>query len=182
MLWNSSNTLGCAWNVRCANMTGFPSMTFFVCEYSDSWYAPMPRLTTGNYWPQGNIGTQPPGTLYAENVPRWAKWTDEQVPDVPFTAPPGGGSFTSPTRTPTVGGMGSPRGAAATGATSAAANVSLKPRCRIRQFTPAFFGSRADGRRRAYCPACWRVARWCRRRARTLIPPAPPPSCLMRGA
>ncbi|TXT15244.1 uncharacterized protein COLE_01437 [Cutaneotrichosporon oleaginosum] len=72
MMWNASNTLGCAWNVDCANTTAFPSMTYFVC----------------NYWPIGNIATQPPGELYALNVPNWTKWTPEQVPDVPYTAAP----------------------------------------------------------------------------------------------
>lgn len=34
MMWNESNTLGCAWNVDCANKTDFPSMTYFVCKCS----------------------------------------------------------------------------------------------------------------------------------------------------
>jgi hypothetical protein len=56
-------------------------MTYFVC----------------NYWPMGNMATQPPGELYAINVPNWTKWTPEQVPDVAYTPAP-----TSPIPTATV--------------------------------------------------------------------------------
>ncbi|BEJ15434.1 hypothetical protein CspHIS471_0500390 [Cutaneotrichosporon sp. HIS471] len=98
MMWNASNTLGCAWNVNCANTTNFPSMTYFVC----------------NYWPVGNMATQPPGELYAINVPNWTKWTPEQVPDVPYTA-----AASLPVRTATITRSGvapsGGRGAAAQG-------------------------------------------------------------------
>lgn len=100
MTWNASNTLGCAWNVGCANVTEFPSMTFFVCEWSCS-VCDFPKLIAGNYWPPGNMATQPPGTAYAENIGLWRGWTTpEQVPDVTFTPAP---SQPAPTRTATTG-------------------------------------------------------------------------------
>lgn len=66
MTWNASNTVGCAWNVGCSNDTDFPSQTFFVC----------------NYWPVGNMNTDPPGELYAENVKNFTKWSPDQVPTI----------------------------------------------------------------------------------------------------
>lgn len=69
MVWNESTTVGCSWNVDCPDTPGFPSRTYFVC----------------NYWPPGNLGTKPPGKEYFANVGNYTKWVNAwQVPDPPF--------------------------------------------------------------------------------------------------
>lgn len=85
MTWNASNTVGCAWNVACSNDTQFPSQTFFVC----------------NYWPVGNMNTDPPGELYEKNVGNFTKWAEQDVPTITPDKVPSSGN--APTVDPDAG-------------------------------------------------------------------------------